>query len=203
MAWIFNSLSLPRKKPTLVLPALSSRYPISHRRRAGVAQGMDTLVCWYLDGGILQLLLKPCWLVPFPWRPRCSLIWDFEWSPPKMYLGLWFEYQDKMSLCLAELKSCGCCTRESCLLRSVSQGMVCNCAMDKMGGTGKTGGKGLLWPFQPMVHLSACPRDAAEHSLWGKLLCIIVPVELGQKCLVAFSSHGCSSTRCSRTNLIQ
>lgn len=67
--------------------------------------------------------------------------------------------------------------------------MVCNCAMDKMGATGKTGGKGLLWPFQPMMYLSACPRDATEHRPWGKLLCIIVPVELGQKCLVAFSSR--------------
>lgn len=139
----------------------------------------------------------------FPMKTKVFSDLGFWVVSPKMYLGLWFEYQDKMSLCLAELKSCGCCTRESCLLRSVSQGMVCDCAMDKMGGTGKTGGKGLLWPFQPMVHLSACPRDAAEHSLWGKVLGIIVPVELGQKCLVAFSSHGCSSTRCSRTNLIQ
>lgn len=81
------------------------------------------------------------------WVPGQNVTLSGRWFPP--------------------LRSCGCCTSESCLLRSVSQAEVCNCAMDKMGQTGKTGGKGLLWPFQPMMHLSACPRDAAEHSLWG------------------------------------
>lgn len=111
MVWIFNSLSLPRKKSTLVLPVLSSRYPVSHRRGAGVAQGMDAQNIQQF--GILSGL---------PWGVLGSLVWvpgqNGRWFPP--------------------LKSCGCCTSEFCLLRSVSQAMVCNCAVDKMGETGKT-----------------------------------------------------------------
>lgn len=56
---------------------------------------------------------------------------------------------------------------ESYLLRSFSEAMVCKHAMAKMGETGKTGGKRVLWPFQPVMHLSACPRDAAECRLQG------------------------------------
>lgn len=56
---------------------------------------------------------------------------------------------------------------ESYLLRGFSQAMVCKHTMDKMGETGKTGGKLVLWQFQPLLHLLAYPRDAAECRLQG------------------------------------
>lgn len=61
-------------------------------------------------------------------------------------------YQDKASLCLADdFLNSGAMGGSSgyYLLRSFPQAMVCKCSMEKVGETGKTGGKRSLWPFWP------------------------------------------------------
>lgn len=54
---------------------------------------------------------------------------------------------------------------ESYLLGTFSPAMVYKHVKDKMGETGKMGGKLVLWQFQPLMHLSAHPRDVAEFKI--------------------------------------
>lgn len=65
----------------------------------------------------------------FPMKTRMFSHLGFWVVSHKVYLCLWFEYQDKVSLSgrwFPPLGSCGYWTSESCLLRSVSQAMGCN-----------------------------------------------------------------------------
>ena len=74
-----------RNKLFLFSPVLSSRYQRAHfiqeKSMHGARYGCP---CTLASGwGMLQLLLNPCCQVLLLGKPRCSGIWDFEWSPPR------------------------------------------------------------------------------------------------------------------------
>lgn len=222
MVRIFNSLSLPRKKSTLVLPVLSSRSPISHRRRAGVAQGMNALVHWHLDGVSCKSFSTPAgrWLCHedqdiqrfgilscLPQGVLGSVVWV-----PGQNITLADHFLFSGAVCVAllspacwvshkpwcaivqwikwgkgvKLEAKGCCGHFSLWYTSqLAQEMLLNVGFGEV-----------VQGYLQLLAISLLPAAFV-------LPCIIVPVELGQKCPVAFSSPACSSPHCSRTNLIK